>query len=229
MSSTTIIENIPELLTNFDITTGHTNGNLSWKIDFNNHGSSSSALGFTEVPVVFGQQILVNNVLSFQPSTTQLAIGAKKIYTNPGTSSMQMLNDVSGLSSFEIDINSFSRSTDYYFRSFDIFESISSDLLDDAYASEEDFFGYSNGNIEVGIVLLKAPNQSKIRNSTSYVNQIFTRGAIGNLAGNSIDTSCTSSLISEDERIITLVYRKNGIYYDTSNNQILSYTGTKDN
>lgn len=228
MSSTTITENIPTLLSNFDITTGHTSGNLSWKIDFNGHGSTSFNEGFIESPIVYGQKILVNDVLSFQPSNTQLNIGAKKIYTNPGTSSIGLLTDVSTLSSFEININSFNRSTDYYFRSFDLFESISSDLLDDSYSTQEDFFGYSNDSIEIGVVLLKAPNQSKIRNPVHYLNQILTRGAIGSIGVNSIDPSCSSSLLSEDERIITLVYKKNGKYYDADGIEISKYVGSED-
>lgn len=228
MPTTTITESIPELLTNFDIATSQTVSNLTWKIDFNGQGATTSTDAFIETPAVFGQKIVVNDHLEFKPSTDQLSDGQRKIYTNPGVSSMTLLDNVSGLSSFEISIDSFSRSTNYYMRSFDLFEKISTDLLGDSYVGQEDFFGYVNDNIEIGIVLLKAPPQSKIRNPISYLDEIINRGAVGGRIGNSIDSTCQSSLLSEDERIITLVYKKNGKYYNDKDVEILPYVGEAD-
>lgn len=224
MSSNTIVENIPGLISNFDNLTGKTHSNLDWKVSFNDSIGTISSNSFVEFPSIFGQSIDCTSGMLIQPAKKPLTLGNKKIYTNPGSIEMELTNDVSILSSFEIDISKFYRSTDYYYRSYDLLEKISTDLLDDAYSNCEDFFGYSNGSIEIGIAILKAPNQLKIRNSKKYLDEIINRGAIGRLTNNLIEPICNESTLSEDDRIITILYKKNGKYYSTSGSEIIPFS-----
>lgn len=228
MPSTTTIENIQGLLSNFDNSTGIASGNLSWKVEFNDGNAATSPTGFVEVPITFGQEITVTDELSFKPSSTPLKFGTKKIYTNPGNTSLKLLSNINTLSAFEVEISKFNRSSDYFYRSYDLFESLSTYLFRDSYQGEEDFFGYANDDIEIGLVVLRAPHPSKIRNPTKYTTEILNRGAIGDRTSNSIDPTCLSSLISEDERIFTLVYRRGDKYYDQDNKEILRYSGSDD-
>lgn len=223
MPSTTYQENLQQLVSNYDAMTGKTQGNLPWVITINDRPGKLSGKSIIEYPNANGQSITYDTGLSISPSSIKLSVGNKSIYSNPGYSEISLDRDVSIMSSFEVDIDSINRSSDTYYRSFDLFEQFSHDILGE-YDPQEDFVGYSNGNIDIGVVLLRAPSPNKVKNSPKYLSEISSRGAIGTAGITSLEKVCEESYIYEDDRILTLVYRKAGKYYDFNGNEILPYS-----
>ena len=224
--STTVVETFTNLISNFNNLTSSSTSTTSWNISFNEgsngFGTSSSILGN---PNSFGNAITFeNNSLCLYGSNIPLKLNNSSIYTNPGETKLKYSGTLTNLSSVVFNISGIPQSTNQYYRSYDAFEDISATYLSDSFNYENTFIGLSDSNIEIGIVILKAPSKLKYKNKNQYVNSILGLGAIGNSSYPDYSPICDSSMFSENERIISIVYKQNGKYYDTNGNQILDYS-----
>lgn len=224
MASTTYTENLSQLVENYDTISGNSTALFKWNILLNGRPGVREQHSILPYPNIANEKIVDNNgELSIYLASESIKYNKSPIYTNPSTIEFKLDRDISTMSVFEVDISSIKRSSDNRYRSFDLFESLSEDVYGD-YMSQEHLIGYSNGTIDIGVVLLRAPSMNKTKNPRKYLGEIIDRGAIGKLGTTSFDFICNESHINDDEIILALVYRKDGRYYDTNNNEIVKYS-----
>lgn len=216
MSTTTVSETLSNFVSSFDSSTSVSSLTYDWKVNFNDTLSGVKSNGtIYSNPNTYGNKLTYDGGLNVFGSSIELTDDSNPIYTIPGKTSITCNEVISGLSSYSLKISSFKNPTDVYYRSFDLLETISDRYLNSNYQGDETFIGIEDGNgYELGIAILKAPSKLKIKNKHSYLERILERGAIGTTSYIDLDNECVENLISEDERIITVVLRKDGTYYD---------------
>lgn len=230
MASTIVSENFADLIDKFDVNTGvsTTSSGASWKILFNDTIGSVINSSIYSTPNVYGNHLTYNSSLKLYGSNVAETYEASPIYTNPGLTSLKYNGSVTNLSSFKVTIDSIPNTSNQYYRSYDLFEEISNEFLEDNYQFENTFIGLSNSTMKIGIVILKPPSKLKIKNKNQYTNKILSLGAIGKTSACDLEEVCAESLISENERILALVYYKDGLYYNANGVRINSFSELSD-
>lgn len=214
MSKTVVSSDFSSIVSNFN---NNTSISDSWKISFNGSTGICVDSKIYANPNIFGNNISYDNGLVLSGSNSQLTISGRNIYSNPGIISMEYIDSTYNLKQIEYKISGFGSSSTNYFVSYDLFEEISSELLVDGYNQQETFLGIgSHSGVDIGIVILKAPSKLKITNQSLYVNKIHSLGAVGDTTFPDITNICESDILSNSDRIISLVYRKEGKYYNLS-------------
>lgn len=207
--SVTTIEDFSSLIGNFDNTTSESTSTLRWKLLFSDSSYGiSNGYGIVQNPNVFGNSISYDNGLKLFGSNRQVKYLGDYIYDIPGKTSIELISALNESYEFSVKINSFGPTTDQYMRTYDTI-----DNLESTYNNEEIFIGLGGvDGYEYGIVILKPPSRLKIKNMSRYVNEILKRGAIGDSTIFDIDDVCDDAMFTENQRILTTVYRKNGEY-----------------
>lgn len=224
--STSVTYDFSDFISKFDNSTSISN---DWKVIFNGD-YSGIATGDTILssPSSFGNLIKYNNGLKLYGSSIPLTILGNPIYTNPGETSLRYVGSTENMSSVIFKISEIKNPTTQLYRSYDLFENISNKALEDNYSYEKTFVGLGNGSCKVGLVIIKPPSKLKVRNKNLYVQHIKELGAIGDTSYVDYSEVCDSSLFSENERILSIVYEKNGKYYDVSTlTEYTDYNTTK--
>lgn len=211
--ATTIVEDFSNIITNFNSLTGESTSKTDWKFTFNKSLGICSDSKIYGNPNVFGNYIEYNNGLKFYGSDTKLVINKSNIYTNPGSTVMEYIGNSDNLKTVTYRINGIASPSNTYYVSYDTFEEVANEFFDEGYNNEETFIGLGDEFVDIGLVILKAPSKMKLKNASLYVNKIKNLGAIGDSSYPDIVEYCDSSLLNESDRIISLVYRKDGKYY----------------